>query len=111
MKESPRGSVRLIRHRDSGQRFILRRFTGSGEVYQRLLNCSCLYLPLVYEAAEQDGKNIVIEEFIQGDTLDFLLEALCSPPWKPGRSSGSCARGCGCSTPWPPSTGTSSRRT
>ena len=74
MKESPRGSVRLIRHRDSGQRFILRRFTGSGEVYQRLLNCSCLYLPLVYEAAEQDGENIVIEEFIQGDTLDFLLE-------------------------------------
>ena len=33
LKESPRGSVRLIRHRAAGQRFILRRFTGNGEVY------------------------------------------------------------------------------
>lgn len=80
LKESPRGSVRLIRHRESGQQFILRRFTGNGEVYRKLLDCSCRYLPLIYEAAEQDGENIVIEEYIQGDTLDFLLKgALCSP--------------------------------
>ncbi len=31
LKESPRGSIQLIRHRKSGQRFILRRFTGNGE--------------------------------------------------------------------------------
>ena len=74
MKESPRGSVRLIRHRATARQSILRRFTGNGEVYQRLLDCSCPYLPTVYEAAEQSGENIVIEEFIQGDTLDFLLE-------------------------------------
>nr|WP_201754728.1 protein kinase [Pseudoflavonifractor sp. 60] len=74
LKESPRGSVRLIQHRATVRQFILRRFTGNGEVYQRLLDCSCPYLPTVYEVAEQSGENIVIEEFIQGDTLDFLLE-------------------------------------
>ena len=74
LKESPRGSVRLIRHNAGGKQFILRRFQGNGEVYRRLLSCSCRYLPLVYEAAEQDGENIVIEEFVQGDTLDFLLK-------------------------------------
>ena len=80
LKERPRGSVRLIRHNAGGKQFILRRFQGNGEVYRRLLSCSCRYLPLVYEAAEQDGENIVIEEFVQGDTLDFLLkEALFSP--------------------------------
>ena len=80
LKQSPRGSVELIRHRESGRRFILRRFTGNGEVYRKLLDCSCPYLPLIYEAAEQNGENIVIEEYIQGDTLDFLLKgALCSP--------------------------------
>ena len=79
LKEGPRGSVRLIRHRESGQQFILRRFTGNGEVYRKLLDCSCSYLPLIYEAAERDGENIVIEEYIEGDTLDFLLKgALCS---------------------------------
>ena len=80
LKESPRGSVELIRHRESGRQFILRRFTGNGEVYRKLLDCSCRCLPLIYEAAERDGENIVIEEYIQGDTLDFLLKgALCSP--------------------------------
>ena len=80
LKECPRGSVRLIRHNAGGNQFILRHFQGNGEVYRRLLSCSCRYLPLVYEAAEQDGENIVIEEFVQGDTLDFLLkEALFSP--------------------------------
>ena len=72
-KESPRGSVRLIRHNASGKLFILRRFQGNGEVYRRLLGCSCPHLPLIYEAAEREGENLVIEEFIQGDTLDFLL--------------------------------------
>ena len=80
LKESPRGSVELIRHRESGRQFILRRFTGNGEVYRKLLDCSCPCLPLIYEAAERDGENIIIEEYIQGDTLDFLLQdALCSP--------------------------------
>lgn len=74
LKESPRGSVRLIRHKSSGKQFILRRFTGNGEVYQRLMGCSCPNLPLVMEAAEQDGENLVVEEFIQGDNLGFLLE-------------------------------------
>jgi len=80
LKQSPRGSVELIQHRESGRRFILRRFTGNGAVYRRLLDCSCRHLPLIYEAVEQDGENLVIEEYIEGDTLDFLLKgALCSP--------------------------------
>ena len=80
MKESPRGSVRLIRHLASGRRFILRRFSGNGEVYRRLLDISCRYLPAIYEAAEQNGENLVIEEVIEGDTLDFLLEGALFTP-------------------------------
>lgn len=80
LKESPRGSVQLIRHRATGNQFILRRFTGNGEVYQNLLSCTCRHLPLIYEAAERDGENLVIEEFIQGDTLGFLLEGALFTP-------------------------------
>lgn len=72
--------MRLICHRASGQRFILRRFTGNGEVYRKLLNYSCQNLPVIYEAASQGEENLVLEEFIEGDTLGFLLEgALFSP--------------------------------
>ena len=80
LKESPRGSVRLIRHKTTGQKFILRHFTGNSEVYRALLDYTCPNLPTIYEVAEQDGENLVLEEFIQGDTLGFLLKgALFSP--------------------------------
>ena len=80
MKESPRGSVRLIRHKMTGQKFILRHFAGNSEVYRALLDYTCPNLPTIYEVAEQDGENLVLEEFIQGDTLGFLLKgALFSP--------------------------------
>ena len=80
LKESPRGSVRLIRHRTAGQRFILRQFSGNGEVYRKLLNYSCRNLPVIFEAVSQGEDNLVLEECIAGDTLGFLLEgSLFSP--------------------------------
>lgn len=79
-KQSPRGSVRLIRHRTTGRRFILRYFTGNGEVYRRLLDCDCRNLPIIYEAVAKEEQNLVLEEFIEGDTLSFLLQdALFTP--------------------------------
>ena len=74
IKESPRGSVRLIRHRATGQRFILRYFKGNPEVYKKLLDFTCPNLPTVYEVASRGAENLVLEEYIQGDTLGFLLE-------------------------------------
>ena len=74
LKESPRGSVQLIRHKGTGQRFILRRFTGNPEVYKKLLEYTCPNLPTVYEVACRGEENLVIEEFIEGDTLGFLLK-------------------------------------
>ena len=80
IKKSSRGSVRLIRHKGTGQRFILRQFTGNPEVYRKLLDYTCPNLPTVYEVACQGDRNLVLEEFIQGDTLGFLLRgALFSP--------------------------------
>ena len=80
LKESPRGSVRLIRHRATGERFILRQFTGNAEVYQKLLSISCPNLPRTLEVAVKGQENLVLEEYIQGDTLGFLLrDALFSP--------------------------------
>ena len=80
LKESPRGSVRLIRHRATGKQFILRRFTGNAEVYQKLLSYSCQNLPEILEVAVDGEKALVIEEFIEGDTLDFLLEGALFTP-------------------------------
>lgn len=74
LKESPRGSVTLLRHRSTGKRYIFRRFQGSAAVYRKLLTVDCPYLPRIEEALEQDGQAAVLEEYVQGDTLHFLLE-------------------------------------
>lgn len=80
LKESPRGSVAVIRSRRSGTRYILRQFTGSGQVYQRLLSVTCPHLPRIYEAAHREGRTAVLEEYIPGDTLAFLLSGGPLPP-------------------------------
>ena len=72
LKQSPRGTVSVVRHKKSGTRYVFRRYSGSGEVYRRLLPVLCPHLPQIMEA-EQDGQTAVLEEYVQGDTLAELL--------------------------------------
>lgn len=73
LKQSPRGTVSVVRHKKSGTRYVFRRYSGSGEVYRRLLPVLCPHLPQIMEAAEQDGQTAVLKEYVQGDTLAELL--------------------------------------
>lgn len=73
LKRSPRGAVSVVRHKRSGTRYVFRRFSGSGEVYRRLVPVLCPYLPQIMEAAEKNGQTIVLEEYVQGDTLAEIL--------------------------------------
>lgn len=56
IKKSERGEVTLIRHRASGNRYIFRHFSGSSEVYRKLLTVSCPNLPQIMEVGEKEGK-------------------------------------------------------
>ena len=80
IKNSERGCVSLLQNKQNGTRFIFRHYQGSGEVYRKLLSVSCPNLPKIMEAAEQDGMVAVLEEYIQGDSLAFLLAGACLTP-------------------------------
>lgn len=70
----------LLKNRQNGTRLIFRHYRGNGEVYQKLLRISCPNLPQVMEVAESGGMVAALEEYIQGDSLAFLLEwALFTP--------------------------------
>ena len=80
IKNSERGCVSLLQNKQNGTHFIFRHYHGNGEVYQKLLGISCPNLPQVMETAERDGMVLVLEEYIRGDSLAYLLEgALFSP--------------------------------
>lgn len=74
IKESPRSSISLLRHRTTGKKFILRQFFGCPDVYRRLLQISCTNLPDIYEVSVRDGEALVLEEYIEGDNLGCLLQ-------------------------------------
>ena len=80
IKNSERGCVSLLQNKQNGTRFIFRHYQGSGEVYRKLLSVSCPNLPKIIEAAERDGMVAVLEEYIQGDSLAFLLAGACLTP-------------------------------
>ena len=80
LKEGARGSVSVVRHRKSGRRYVFRHFSGSGEVYRKLLTVLCPHLPQIYEVGIQDANVAVLEEYVQGDTLAYLLQGGLLPP-------------------------------
>ena len=75
LKESARGRVAVVRRRSSGERYVFRQFEGGGGVYRRLLEVTNPHLPVIYEAGSLSGRTAVLEEYVRGDTLAFLLEA------------------------------------
>ena len=74
IKHSERGSVSLLQNKQNGTRFIFRHYRGNGEVYRKLVGITCPNLPQIMETAERDGMVAVLEEYIQGDSLAYLLE-------------------------------------
>ena len=79
LKSTEHSCIYLVRDRESGQRRIYREFEGSGEVYRKLAQLHCPHLPHVYEVREAEGRTAVLEEYIAGDTLAFLLDKGCLP--------------------------------
>ena len=55
LKVSDRSRVRIVRDKETGKRYICRSFTGSGEVYLKLLGFDCPHLPRVYDVKEENG--------------------------------------------------------
>lgn len=74
MKSGPRGDVTLLRHQATGQYCVLRRFSGSAAVYEKLLTVQSPYLPQILEVGRADDRVLVLEEYVPGDNLAFLLE-------------------------------------
>ncbi len=80
IKSGERGCVSLLQNKQNGSRFIFRHYHGNGEVYRKLLGISCPNLPQIMEVAESSGMVAVLEEYIQGDSLAYLLEGALFTP-------------------------------
>ena len=110
IKHSERGSVSLLQNKQNGTRFIFRHYRGNGEVYRKLVGISCPNLPQIMETAERDGMVAVLEEYIQGDSLAYLLEGALFSRAEARKSPCSYVMPCGCCINWARCIGISSRK-
>lgn len=74
LRSGPKGVVLLVRDRSTGERMIYRELPGGGDVYRLLLGVDCPQLPHILAVEDTPGGAAVLEEYIPGDTLAFLLE-------------------------------------
>lgn len=74
LKKGERGSVFVVRKKEDGKRFLLRKTEENPEIYKKLLGISSPNLPKIFEVYEEKDANIIIEEYIFGDTLFDILK-------------------------------------
>ncbi len=75
LKESERSSVFVVRKKENGKRFLLRKTVEESEVYKKLLGITSPNLPEIIEVFEEKDENCIIEEYVPGDTLFDILTA------------------------------------
>lgn len=81
LKSGSNSSVCLV-HDETGKSYIYRWFPGTDAVYQRLRGISSPYLPKIYDVKTRGDTVYVLEEYVCGDSLAFLLEAgPLTPAW------------------------------
>lgn len=78
LRQTDISEVSAYLHKESGNKLILRKSGNrNDDVYRSLKGKRCEYLPAVYEVCSCDGFLIVLEEYIEGQTLSAFLEEQC----------------------------------
>lgn len=67
--------ISLVRHIETGQIYVEKVLTQYGKsIYDWLQQSKLPYVPQIYECMEEDGTLYLIEEYIQGITLETYIE-------------------------------------
>lgn len=74
IKDGKDGKISYVYDKVGKQFYIMKeRDLKTAEIYSRLKDLKSPYLPEIYHAVECDGKFFIVEEFIQGRTLNEIL--------------------------------------
>lgn len=79
-------NVFLVQHVENGHIFVMKeQEIYCREVYEHLKTCDNPHVPKIFECVENDGKLIIVEEYVQGESLaehidtkgNYSLEEVC----------------------------------
>lgn len=69
------GSVLLLKHKQLDKKIVLRSFDEKVNAYDLLLSVDCKNLPLIYDSIILDDGQIVLEEYIEGMTVEEIMQS------------------------------------
>lgn len=69
LKQSEKSTVLLVRETDGEQVFVQKILKGRHDIYSELRNRVHPYLPKLYDVVQSDDATIIIEEYIEGQSL------------------------------------------
>ena len=72
LRVSERGRVVLMRDGETGRRYVRKELAGDAPVYQRLQGLRHPYLPAIEEVRREEGRTVILEEYIDGADLAHL---------------------------------------
>lgn len=68
-------NVCLVQHLENKRVFVKKEQTVySKEIYEFLMQCNSPHIPKIYECIEDEGCLIIIEEYVQGESLEDRIE-------------------------------------
>ncbi|MBQ4561241.1 MAG: serine/threonine protein kinase [Clostridia bacterium] len=68
-------TVLLLKHKTLDKKLVLRSFGEKIAAYDELLSVNCENLPLIYDSITLDDGQIVLEEYIEGLTVDEIMQS------------------------------------
>ncbi|MEA5083601.1 MAG: protein kinase [Lachnospiraceae bacterium] len=73
IKQSEKSDIYLVLHIEENKKYILKKVSNGIEIYSKLKLMNLRYIPMVYDVIENDFGAWVIEEYIEGISLEELL--------------------------------------
>lgn len=72
---SPHQNVKLVQHVETRRIYVKKvQEVYNKQIYDYLMHCDNPHIPKIYECMEDEGNLIIIEEYIQGESLSERLE-------------------------------------
>lgn len=66
--------INVLENKNNNKRVVVKYITGNIETYKTLLNFNHPNIPIIYDIVSDEDKYIVVEEYIDGMTIDEVLE-------------------------------------
>ena len=74
IKKTENSTINVLENRNNNKRVVVKYLTGNVDTYKTLLDLSHPNIPVIYDIVSDNGKNIIVEEYIDGITIDEILE-------------------------------------